>query len=366
VKKHATAFRLSPRCAGPHAVDIADEERFDAARIAACVSSLRPTRPLWRRPAASERSGDLQPVRPSPTSEFQGNAMLKRWMFALLALLLSTGAQAQFLTDPNGEFRLDAGERLQSGQVARALGNRMSADGSTVIATYTVATLHMQTDGNLVLYTLDPDTLIPRIRWTSGTQGNPGAYLEMQTDGNLVVYRTDRYPLWEARTHGYGPDAHMRLQSDGNMVVYSHDALWASNSWRHGMPYSGIAPKPIERMVRGDIVYSPNNRFYLILQQDHNLVLYQAGGGALWATGSRGDVAVVQGDGNFVLYDGYQQAVWASNTNGYGPSVELLLQDDGNLVLYGYKARWSPDKDRAWYDKLCDLISCKVRYKESF
>lgn len=292
--------------------------------------------------------------------------MLRIWIFALAALLASGAARAQLLTDPNGEFRLDTGERLQPGQTGRSLGYRMAADGTTILFTYTAATLHMQNDGNLVLYTLDPDTLLQRIRWTSGTHGNPGAYLEMQTDGNLVVYRPDRYPLWEARTHGYGPDSHMRLQSDGNMVVYSRDALWATNTWRHGMPNSGIAPQPIDLMVRGETVYSPNNRFRLALQQDHNLVLYETGGGALWATGNRGDVAVVQDDGNFVLYDGYHQAVWASNTQGYGPSVELHLQDDGNLVMYGYKARWSPDNDRAWYDKLCDVIRCKVRYKTSF
>ena len=71
----------------------------------------------------------------------------------------------------------------------------------------------------------------------------------------------------------------------------------------------------------------------------------------------------MQTDGNFILYDGYGSATWASNTNTAGPSVELLLQDDGNLVLYGDRAQWSPASERSWYDRLCARITCKLKYK---
>jgi hypothetical protein len=42
--------------------------------------------------------------------------------------------------------------------------------------------------------------------------------------------------------------------------------------------------------------------------------------------------AVMQGDGNFVLYDG--PAAWATNTWYPGGTAYLNLQDDGNMVVY--------------------------------
>ena len=51
------------------------------------------------------------------------------------------------------------------------------------------------------------------------------------------------------------------------------------------------------------------------MQRDGNLVLYSAGGQALWASGTRGVAgawAVMQLDGNFVVYSKTGRAVWAS------------------------------------------------------
>jgi hypothetical protein len=159
----------------------------------------------------------------------------------------------------------------------------------------------------------------------------------------------------------------MRLQSDGNLVVYSRSAIWASGSQQAAFLNSGQAPPVIEKIARGETIFTKNQQFYLTLQSDHNLVIYRNGsGGALWATGRRGDLATVQADGNFVLYDGYGAAVWASGTQGYGPSVELLLQDDGNLVLYGDRARWTPANELRWYERLCARITCKAGYSSTF
>jgi outer membrane protein assembly factor BamB len=82
---------------------------------------------------------------------------------------------------------------------------------------------------------------------------------------------------------------------------------------------------------------SPNGRFELILQSDGNLVLYRlTDGKALWDSKTYGRsvmIAIMQGDGNLVLYDCNFAAVFASNTSG-NPGSFLLMQDDGNVVIY--------------------------------
>ena len=72
----------------------------------------------------------------------------------------------------------------------------------------------------------------------------------------------------------------------------------------------------------------------LIMQGDGNLVLYQ-GGTPLWASGTSGHpgaYAVMQSDGNLVIYLG-PTALWSTGTNGH-PGAYLSVQDDGNLVIY--------------------------------
>lgn len=86
-------------------------------------------------------------------------------------------------------------------------------------------TLHMQSDGNLVLYKNGPAV------WASNTAGNPGAWLAMQSDGNLVIYSAAGPALWYTRTDG-NSGSHMRLEADGNLVVYapSGSVLWSSGT----------------------------------------------------------------------------------------------------------------------------------------
>lgn len=59
---------------------------------------------------------------------------------------------------------------------------------------------------------------------------------------------------------------------------------------------------------------------------------------------------VLQGDGNLVLYNPSEAGKpehprWASNTNGKAKDCVLAMQDDGNLVLYG------GDKHAIWASK---------------
>ena len=80
---------------------------------------------------------------------------------------------------------------------------------------------------------------------------------------------------------------------------------------------------------------STDNRYRLVMQGDGNLVLYSYKR-ALWSSGTAGKPAtkaIMQGDGNLVLYDNQSRAYWSSGTAGRGTS-NLVMQNDGNLVVY--------------------------------
>lgn len=86
----------------------------------------------------------------------------------------------------------------------------------------------------------------------------------------------------------------------------------------------------------GQQLDSCDGRFDLILQSDGNLVLYE-GSTALWAAntvGSGAALATMQDDGNFVVYTSGGTAVFDTGTEGSGCGTFLAVQTDGNLVVY--------------------------------
>ena len=189
-------------------------------------------------------------------------------------------------------------------------------------------TLAMQTDGNLVLYSLG----VPM--WATGTNGRGGDVAVMQGDGNFVLYDGHSHPLFATGTNGH-PGAWLALQDDGNAVVYqSGHPLWASNT--AGLPAKPTACgaiQPGHGLAPGESVSSCDGQHVLVMQGDGNLVLYH-GGTATWASHTNGTdarYAIMQGDGNLVVYGG--PARWASGTWGHG-GAWLAVQDDGNVVIY--------------------------------
>jgi hypothetical protein len=103
---------------------------------------------------------------------------------------------------------------------------------------------------------------------------------------------------------------------------------------------------PNQQLVANQSVTSCDGRFTFIMQGDGNLVLYQAGRGAIWASGTNGsgaNVAIMQGDGNLVLYRPGGVAVWHTHTNGFS-NAWLAVQNDGNVVIYqGTSPKWASD-----------------------
>lgn len=214
--------------------------------------------------------------------------------------------------------------------------------------------LLMQTDGNLVAYGPSPCGWAqpnicrgPYDWWASNTAGQPGSRAVMQSDGNLVIYRPDGVAIWASNTHGSGAtrvmvtnQGHFQLARWDGSTVRTLIFLPEQNSY-----YAHFGTMPANgRLATLRYLSSPNEVYHLMQQQDGNLVLYGPATSVLWSSGTNqivvGGMSVretrMQTDGNLVVYNSSAPgaaAVWASNTVGAGPTPELVLHNDGNLVL---------------------------------
>lgn len=100
-------------------------------------------------------------------------------------------------------------------------------------------------------------------------------------------------------------------------------------------------------LTPGASLTSANGAYTLTLQHDGNLVL-AARGNSLWSTGTSGKrvaVAQVRPSGALVLYTPHRRLTWrtpSTRRHHRGKEVKLILQDDGNLVLFlGRDPIWS-------------------------
>lgn len=118
--------------------------------------------------------------------------------------------------------------------------------------------------------------------------------------------------------------------------------------WVRATTNRSVRMAPGQELLPGRMPAANDAR--VLMQTDGNPVMYHnAGGGALWASGTHGNpgaYAVMRTDGNFVLYakDGGPAtggALW--NTGTFGTGFSLVLRDDGDLVISGADGRtqWS-------------------------
>jgi hypothetical protein len=91
-----------------------------------------------------------------------------------------------------------------------------------------------------------------------------------------------------------------------------------------------------ERLPVGRSLYSADGRFRFEVHQDANLIVHW-GHRHLWKSDTartRGSYYLtLQDDGNLVLYEDDDEPIWATGTVGQGAD-SLVMQSDGNLVLY--------------------------------
>lgn len=96
-----------------------------------------------------------------------------------------------------------------------------------------------------------------------------------------------------------------------------------------------LSLQPGQSLNTGSYLMSPAAHSVLMLQNDGNLVLYNDSV-PQWSSGTNGTDAsrlIMQTDGNLVLYNATGKALWNSATNG-NANARVTLQSDGNLVIY--------------------------------
>jgi hypothetical protein len=153
-------------------------------------------------------------------------------------------------------------------------------------------------------------------------------------------------PIWWSGTGG--GQAHLTLQTDGNLVTYTETSgtptWWTRTGGHTATTYFGSDGLTAgQQLTSQQYLRSSDKRYALLMQSDGNLVLYGSGYHVLWnpvtSTGTR---LVMQTDGNLVLYN-VNTALWYTGTGGTSTN-RLVMQNDGNLVTYtpGDAPRGSP------------------------
>ncbi|AGA28044.1 S8 family serine peptidase [Singulisphaera acidiphila] len=179
--------------------------------------------------------------------------------------------------------------------------------------------------------------------------------LIFQADGNLVEYGPNG-AIWASNTGGL-PGTEAILQSDGNLVIYSGSTpVWSTNTGGNPGAYLAVQDDgrvgifhpatnallwtsnntllPGKQLNPNQLISSPNGRFQLLMQTDGNLVVYGPSG-AVWSTntgGHPGAVVLMQTDGNLVVYNNSGTPIWSTGTHGRAGAY-LVLQNDGKLKL---------------------------------
>lgn len=243
---------------------------------------------------------------------------------------------------------LTTGEHLATGEKIQSKNNRYE--------------LVMQNDGNLCIYALTREG--KRGVWCSTVHGFKGGILKMQDDGNLVVYDNNNKAKWSSETHPYfnkvfkktsnkpvkltlGNDGILRLYTAANKVVWTNKK---GTIIKDG-PKKYVL-KAGEKLAAGggnSKLYSKNNQYRLVMQNDGNLCIYKFTNGkkqGVWCNmvhGFKGATLRMQKDGNLVVYNNNDKPKWSSETHPYfnkvfkdtsNKPVKLILGNDGILRLY--------------------------------
>jgi hypothetical protein len=215
--------------------------------------------------------------------------------------------------------------------------------GSNAFFTY-------QPDGNLVLYDNNKNPI-----WASGTGGYTHTHLHMQTDGNLVLYNGSS-AVWHSNT-SINYQLSLKIHDKYLLLVYgayqilkiiNYDKSIGDTEMSFHFSYHYLYPKApnfVVRNYRGDVWKFPDNYYNSGNPSDPV--------GGTWRTGSEDPTDVmVNGkswDYNNSLFTSWMKDVNTTSFNVGNTSINVNNNDDANF-------RWGRRKNNgmAQYDRIID------------
>jgi ricin-type beta-trefoil lectin protein len=173
----------------------------------------------------------------------------------------------------------------------------------------------------------------------SGSVANPASGYCLGVTGDIVYVHGTNLQVNVSNCSGskrqqwtYDPESRVLLNAMGTALEIEQTdySVWTAPRWRYdppnylwqadqiilGMSHFSDTMAPGEKMYKGQSRVSNNNRYELVLQTDGNLVLYSK------VTDPPPALPVERA-----------VALWASNTNGRAVS-HVVMQSGGNLVIY--------------------------------
>ncbi|MDG2049913.1 MAG: hypothetical protein P8M78_07100 [Myxococcota bacterium] len=130
-----------------------------------------------------------------------------------------------------------------------------------------------------------------------------------------------------------------RAQAGQDRVWINHNDREVEGQWQSGSTTATVIRAGELTLLGGESVAGLSRLFELGADCNLSLYSFEEGivGGSLWQTNTQNAgincFLDFQADGNLVLYEGGGQALWASGTSGT-PDAQLKIQSDGNLALY--------------------------------
>lgn len=219
-------------------------------------------------------------------------------------------------------------------------------------------TFVLQNDGNLVLYDAK------RAVWSTNTSGSK-LRLKFETTGSLNLYdgTTVKWYLDPVNSVSGGT---LKLQDDGNLVMADSSGKIRWTSW-YGIVYNFEKGDTLKQPPQssGILWYreglkSQNGLFTFVAQQDGNFVIYNQDKKPTWSTNTFVNNSIRTGnatqfyftepnsslDAELKVHDYTGKKLWGITIPELGSNSRLVMQNDGNLVVYDSHntPRWS-----SWY-----------------
>lgn len=177
------------------------------------------------------------------------------------------------------------------------------------------------------------------ILWQTPTKEQPVTYAIMEAAGDFAIYKSDGKKAWHTDTNNH-VGSFLQVENDGKLTLYQENAaLWFEGRAVKDATGEASIMKVGQKLLSGYELASPDGHVKLVLIKSNDLRLYH-GNDFIWRTEEAGspEFLTLEEDGNLVVY-GYldsnneRHVYWTSNTTG-NTSSYLAVQNNGFVVLY--------------------------------